>query len=306
MSDRTLRQLVGALALAVAIWVVSIVLSGASGGGGIGASGEIASVFDDVDGPSLTGMVISGPDGTVRLSSEGEAWTVNGFRADPRAITTLRSAVTAATVGELVAANPDNHGRMGVDEASALRVTFSTDAAERSILVGRSGRRFQTSYVRAPGADGVYLLEGRLGSEVRKDVDAWRDKSMFAVDTAAVARISVSGDRAYTLVRGDSAWVFENGAGAEASLVRGMLAELAGFAATGFYAETDSVSALPPEYTARALDASGATLIEITVGRGEADRWARISSDDYLYRVSAFRAERLAPDEEMLLGQIER
>lgn len=304
MSDRALKQLVGALAVAVGIWLVTMVFSGGSGAsGGIGASGEIAAFFDDVTGPALKSVEIEGPDGSVVLSrGEADAWTVNGYRAEQAAVTTFLSAVTATTVGELVAANPANHARMGVDDDSAIHATFVTERGERTLLVGQSGRRFQTEYVRTPGADEVYLMEGRLGSELRKDEAAWRDRTMASIDSTSVSRIVVSGDRSYTLVRGDSTWLLEDGGEVEASPANGILAELASLEATGFYAEGDSVAGLPAAYTVQALDESGTVLAEVTIGSGEGDRWGRVATDDYLYRVSAFRAERLAPERSMLVG----
>jgi hypothetical protein len=300
MSDRTLKQLVGALTVAVGVWLISSLLS--SGAGGIAASGEIASLFDDLDGPSLTAVRIEGAAGSVDLERGPDGWTANGYRTSQSAVTTFLSAVTAASIGDLVAANPSNHERMGVDEGSALHVIFTTESGSRSVLLGQSGRRFQTSYVRTPGADEVYLLEGRLGSELRKDESAWRDLTMATVDTVAVARIVVSGDRDYTLVRGDTAWTLEGGAAVEPSTVNGILAELSNLAATGFYAESDSVAQLPLAFTAEALAADGSILAEVTIGAGERDRWGRVASDDYLYRVSAFRAERLGPERSALLG----
>lgn len=300
MSEQALKRLVGALAVAIGIWLITMVFS--EGSGSIAASGEIASVFDEVDGPSLTSVEIDGRQGLVRLVRGDDGWTVNGYRADQSGVTTFLSAVTATTVGELIATNPSNHERMGVDEESAVRVTFTTEDGDRTVLIGDSGRRFQTEYVRTPGADEVHLLEGRLGSEVRKDETAWRDRTMATIDSTAVERIVVTGDPTYTLTRADSTWTLEDGSAVEASAVNGILAELSSLVATGFFVESDSIAQLPAAYTAQALDAAGSVLAEVTIGSGDADRWGRVATDDYLYRVSAFRAARLAPEPSMLVG----
>jgi len=55
MSERTLKQLVGALFLVVAMWAIATLLSG--GGGGVpSAAGEIAAVFDGVSEATVTGL----------------------------------------------------------------------------------------------------------------------------------------------------------------------------------------------------------------------------------------------------------
>ena len=67
MSERTLKQLVGALILVVAMWAIVTLLSG--GGGGVpSATGEIAAVLDGVSEASVTEVRISNASGQVVLA----------------------------------------------------------------------------------------------------------------------------------------------------------------------------------------------------------------------------------------------
>lgn len=303
MTDQGLKKLVGALAVLVGLWGITALLGG-PGQGSIGASGEIASFFDDVDGPSLVGVSVVGPAGTLELERQESGWTVNGFRADEATVARFLVAVTTARVGELTATNPDNHERMGVSEARASRVTFLTGGGTSELLLGDSGRRFQTSYIRLPDEDAVYLLEGDLGPQLRQRPDDWRNRTMAQVDTATVARLVIERqDGAYTLERGDGPWSFQEGGATTGMTVSNILGELANLQATGFYTESDSVARLPRASTTRAFDASGALLSEIVVGDGETDRWARTVGDDALYRLSSFRAGRLAPSRAEVAGE---
>ncbi len=297
MTERTLKLLVGALAVAIALWLITELMSG--GSGSIGASGEAAVFFQDIDAESLEAVHMVRSDTTVSLEREGGAWTVNGFPADSGAVSRFLDALSELEIGELMAANPANHARMGVTEDSAVAVDFVVGGEARTLLVGDAGRRFGTSYVRMPGQDEVHLLEGDLRSHVRRGLDQWRSRTMAAVDSAAVARIEVEKDGdAYTLVRGDSAWTFESGDSVRATTVQGILAELAGMVASGFVAEGDSIGALPRSSTTRAYGTGGDLLVEVTVGAGTGERWARSSTDEYVYRVSTFRADRVAPPRE--------
>lgn len=297
MTERTLKRLVGALAVAVVLWIIAELVSG--GSGSIGASGEIAGFFDDVDAESLEAVRIERADSTVELERAGERWTVNGFPADSGAVARLLQTIPELEIGDLTATNPANHARMGVSEDSAAAVDLVFDGEARTLLVGDAGRRFGTSYVRLPGADDVYLLEGDLRSHVQRGVEQWRNRVMVSIDSAAVARVEVEKDGdAYTLVRGDSVWTFESGDSVQASAVRGILAELSRLVATGFVAEGDSIAGLPTSSTTRAYSGGGEMLAEITVGEGTGERWARTASDEYLYRVSSFRADRVAPPRE--------
>jgi len=311
MSERGLKQLVGALSIAIGVWLITVVFSG--GSGSIGASREMSGFFDGVDAESLTSLVMVGEEGTVTLAREGggavplrgaEAWTVNGYRADPVSVSRLLDVFGQVEVGDLIASNPSNHERMGVSSDRAVTVTFVTGGSERSLIVGDNGRRFGTAYVRLPGADEVYLLEGDLGAQVRRDEASWRDRTMAAIDSAGVSRIVVERpEGAYTLARGDSAWTVEGSGSAAAVAVTGILAELSTLVATGFLADSDSIALLDRESVTRAFDESGAMLAEITIGSGEGNRWARTNTDDYLYQVSSFRADRVAPSREDVAGE---
>lgn len=297
MSERTLKQLVGALTVVVGVWIVGTLFSG--GSGSIAASGSISNVFDGLDGVSLQSMRMVNEGSSVELTRSGDGWTANGFPADPAAVSRLLDILPDLEIGDLTASNPDNHDRMGVSVESAVTVTFTVGGDERALLVGKSGRRFGTAYVRLPGEDDVYLLDGDLRAQLTRDLDSWRDRTMVRIDSAAVARIVVQrGTRSYALERGDTAWTFADGGPAQAPVVNGILAELSALVATGFLADTDSIAELDLEMTTTALSASGEVLAEIRLGSGDGDRWGRTLTDDYLYRVTSFRAGRVAPAQE--------
>ena len=186
MSERALKQLVGALAVAVLVWGVATLLQGGSGSGSIQASGRIAGFFDGMGPASVTEIRIDhqGETGTLRSADAG--WTANGYAGDEEAIDGLLSTLGGAVVGDLTATNPENHARMGVAADSAYTLTVVTGADERTLLVGKSGRRFGTAYVRLPDEDEVYLLDGDLRAQLGRDADAWRDRTIVAIDTALV------------------------------------------------------------------------------------------------------------------------
>jgi hypothetical protein len=299
MSDRVLKQLVGALAVVVAIWAVTSLFSNDSGS--IAASGEITEFFDGLDAQTVSVVRIDGPDGVAELVRTSDGWTSNGFRADRNAITELIGVVEGAQIGELVATNPSNHDRMGVSADSAITVVFEGDGEPRTILIGKRGRAFATSYVRLPGEDEVFLLDGDLQAQVIRRLESWRDRTMIALDTSIVSTLTVErGGAEYTVRRADDAWTLEDGGVADQRAVDAVLSELSGLVATGFLAEGDSISSFEPEGVLRAYSESGDELAEVSMGSGSGDRWARTTADDYIYRVSSFRIGRVLPTREDL------
>lgn len=294
MSDVTLKRLVGALAIAIAVWAVAALLS--RGGGSIGASGGIAEVFADLDRESITRVHVTTPDGTMELRRDDETWHANGFEADTSTIGRLLAAIATTEVGDLAAANPSNHARMGVSADSAVTLELEVDGVTRTVLIGDQGSRFETAYARLPNEDEVYVLEGDLRVQLRRPLDDWRNKNIAVVDTSVVARIEIARDGdAYALVRGDSVWTLDGGGEADATQVRNVLTELSTVLAAGFLEEGDSLASLPEGGSNVAYSAEGDVLSDITFGSGEGERWARAEGDSVVYRLSTFRVGRLAP-----------
>jgi hypothetical protein len=296
-----LKGLVGALAVAFGLWLVVTFVSG--GSGSIAAPGDVAGFFDGAEGDAIRAVRIGRADEPIDLQRGDGGWSVSGFPADSGAVTRLLDGIEQASIGDLVAANPENHRRMGVAADSTTTLEIDVDGEVRELYVGDTGPRFGTAFARLPGDDEVYLLEGDLRALLGRSLDQWRDRTMVAIDSSAVTRIEVDrqGD-AYTLLRGDSAWSLASGGEAAATAVDGVLAELSRLVASGFVADTDSIASLGESSTTRAFDDAGALLAEVTIGQGETDRWARTSSNEYLYRVSAFRADRVAPPRQNVEG----
>ncbi len=304
MSRKTLRLMVQALVLLIVVWAGVTFFSNREAATAP-ASGALAELFQGVTPETVSAVKIRPPRGSeVALERQGAgAWTVNGLPADSSEIARLLDGLEGAAIGDLVATNPENHARMGVAGDSAWRVELDVDGATRTVLLGSAGSRYGTTYVRAPGEDPVYLMTGNVRSLLTRGADAWRNKRVAAVDTAAVARIEVAaGDDAYRLQRQDSTWTLEGGGKADAATVRSLLGELASARASGFVAPGDSLAQVPARDRVLALSATGDTLAALTVGGEGGDRWVRARGDETLYRLQSYRADRLAPAEDKVTG----
>jgi hypothetical protein len=303
MSESTLKKLVGALAIVALLWVVATLLT--RGGGSLDVPSDLAATFDGVSDSTTDAVRFIGPDGTVELTRDGEAWHVNGFQADSGNVARFFTSVAEATVGDLLATNPANHERMGVAGDSARTLEIDVDGEIRSLLVGGEGPRFSTAYVRLPEQDEVYLLEGGLRPHLTRRLDDWRNRKMLAIDTSQVVRLEVERDGdSFTLVRGDSAWTFADGSPTVARQVTNVLEQLAGsLVASGFVPDGDSIAALPQDGEAVAYSDAGNVLARVTFGSGTGDRWAMTAGDSIRYRIASFRANLIAPTRELTTPQ---
>jgi len=300
MSERTLKQLVGALVVVVTLWAIVTLLSG--GGGGVpGAAGEIAAVFDGVSEEAAIEVRMSNASGEVVLTGGAGAWTVNDLLTDSGTVARFWSVLTGLEVGALVASNPANHARMGVDDDGGATLEIDVGGETRVVVVGDQGPRFGTSYVRLPGQDEVYVANRDLRSHVQRELADWQNRVLVRIDTSAVARVEIERDGAsYVLVRGDSLWTFEGGAETNSNTAQGVVSELANLVAAGILVEADSLAQSERGGGTVAFDVDGNVLAQLTIGTGTSERWVRVTGDNVIYRLASFRIDRITPTRERM------
>ncbi len=302
MSEKGLKSLLILVVVLLGVWLVISFLP--RGGGIRGAQGDLGIFFQGVtaEGVSEVRFQEPGVDGSVRLRRTGGDWQVNGYRADSGAVARFWETVAEARIGDLVGANPTNHGRMGVTGDSAWTFEVELSGEMRTLMVGKSGSRYGTAYVRLPDENEVYLLEGNLRPTVTRNLDDWRNKRVVDLDTAQVQRIEFEREGTpFVLERSDTLWALEGGGLAEKTPVRNLLSELARLEATGFYSETDTLS--ESGGWVRVLGMAGDTMASLELGSGEGDRWIRAAGDSVTYRLTSWRVGRLLPALEELEGE---
>jgi hypothetical protein len=303
VSEKGLKLLAVTVGVLCLVWVAVNFLP-RGGGGGRASSGALSGFFLGVTPESVTSVRFQAPgdEGDVELTRTAGRWTVNSFSADSGSVARFWEGMADATVGDRVGSNPANHPRLGVSSDSAWTLQVETSEGTRSVLVGKSGSRYGTAYIRLPDENDVYLLEAGLRPLITRTLDDWRDKRVARVDTAAVQRIELNREGSnVVLERADTLWVLEDGGEADGTTVRSLLGEMARMDATGFYAPQDSLSSLGG--SVRALDTAGDTLFFLEVGSGEGDRWARVEGDSIVYRIPSWRVSRILPEVAGLRGE---
>ena len=308
MSDRFLKYLVSALALLVVAWLAARFIAGL-GGTGEGAPFELASLSD----AEIDSVVIASPEGTVHLVA-GDEWTVNGYDATAEAGATLTRALGQAAIGNLVGRNPENHERLGVDGAAGRTVTvYPSDAAPVSFIVGEQAQVLNQSYVRRPGEDEVYTLQGSLVTLVSRGPDDWRDKTILGAAREDIQRLEYDySDESFALELTPEGWTIEpSGATADPSFVNGTLSQLAGLRAIGF--APDSVistlgwDSLTSEL--RVLGPGGFVLGDLMFKKREEEQgvgyYIRRAGSPVVYTLSTFSGDQILKRESAFIGETE-
>lgn len=296
MSEQTLRRILITVGVVVAAYGATVLLGGGDGGGD---AGPVARALETVASADLDSVHVRPPADdsvTVRLVRGERGWTVNGHPADSARTADLGRHLSGGDGPDLASRNPANHARLGVDSAGARRLTFYPREGEKlDLLVGNRGPYGGSVYARVPGSPETYLVEGSLGSIVRRTPDEWRDPTIVAVDTGRLARLRVRrGEAAYTLRRADDGWRIGGGR-ADSVRLRRVLSGLADLEGDGF--APDTVTLAPPDRRIVAVAASGDTLATVRLVQREPGNrfYAAEGEGGPVHTLSGWKADRVAP-----------
>ncbi|MFH1419911.1 MAG: DUF4340 domain-containing protein [Planctomycetota bacterium] len=89
-----------------------------------------------------------------------------------------------------------------------LKIVKLTDTEDNACVVkiGSLQKLSKKTYVQLEGDEAVYLIDADLNGEMRKGLSDYRGKLVAGIDQAEAARISVTGECQYTLVKTDGKW----------------------------------------------------------------------------------------------------
>ena len=297
MSEANLRRVLGLVAI-LAVGYGGVLLLGDGGGAGEPV-GPVPDALRRAAGSGLDSARIVGGGDTVLLRRGVDGWRVNGHRAEATEVGSLRRALEPDAPPELASRNPENHPSMGVDSAGARRLVLWTgEAGAVELLVGDRGPYASSAYARVPGTAPVHLVRGELGSLARQGPEAWRDRTVVAVDTARAGAVVVERpDTTYRLERTSGAWRIGS-APADPGGIRDLLGLLAGLEATGFAPDTAGEASPDRRVLVLGREATD-TLASLRLFRtGPEDRPRdRVVAEgrEAVFELPGSRADRLAP-----------
>ena len=306
MSKNVLQRLVIALAGLLVLYGI-IRLAGGRGPELSAGALELTAELEGIDERTLESATFSGPNQEIEVTRTSGDWLVNGFESDSAAVARIFTALSEVEVGSLAATNPDNHERLGVAGHEAWMLEFRLRGGQnRMLALGQVGTAFQTAYARLPGSDEVYTVRGDLRGAFTRTLSDWRDKLIARVDVESIATVEVERDGEVIVVeRDDTGWALaESGAVPDSASVANILDELDELRAIGFAEEG---SGFPTEDVRRmvAMAESGDTLLALEMAPVDAEYWVRAEGNDTLYRLASFRATRIVPEPNRLLGRDE-
>ena len=148
----------------------------------------------------------------VDFEKAGEGWKVidrgKSYPTEKGTVEQLANLAHALSVGEIISSNPEKQMLFQVDTISGSTVTFYRDGNPlATMIVGKMGADYQTTYVRKPDSKDVYWAKGNFARLLNRPASGYRDKTLITVDTTQIAAMNFkSKDVDYRIGRQDSLW----------------------------------------------------------------------------------------------------
>lgn len=233
------------------IFVSLLVITGLVKWTGTSSSSEaFRSNLVEVDTAQVNRIEIEAPtqNRQISLQRDGNSWQVSGssaqdsYPADANSIKRAIERLNELSIQAVATRDPQKYTRFKVDSTGTTVSLYNHENLLSSLIVGAPqiiSRREYNNYVRPPGEEAVYSVEGLLSSMFSKDVEGWRDKVVWDIDESQISRIDFlfPADSSYSIERAENrSWV-SNGDTLSTSSVSQITSKLSNLRASGFVNE---------------------------------------------------------------------
>ena len=191
-------------------------------------------------------VTITTPVGSeARLEKTNDIWQIEREDAFVPKLNQLWTASTDIDGAQLVARNPANHARMGVQEGQGINVAFWLgEFKQEEFIVGKWAEDVRLCYLRKPARAEVYAIPCPFGNIFDSNADGWRNPVIASIPRDAIESIEFEyPGQDFVLRRVERGWAAETADTSEPAnvfAVNAVLGTLEGFIAAGFAPESET------------------------------------------------------------------
>lgn len=156
---------------------------------------------------------VTGPEnGSFVLSRSESGWTVETgktrYPAATDAVEKLLDAVAEMKAETVVSRNPKNFSSFEVDEKTGISVSVLDKSKNTlaSLVMGKSGPDLFSTYVRNTASNRVVLCPGMLKTDFGRDLNGWRDKTVYDFNGSDIIEYRVTDNDTLHLKKENNAW----------------------------------------------------------------------------------------------------
>ncbi len=147
----------------------------------------------DVSAKTVSAIEISNSSGSVQLKKEGDAWKVNGKKADTAKVNSLLSSLLPEIAPEQIAQTDKRHKELELTDDTATQIKLDN---KLTLLTGKTAG--SGIYTRFDNDPAVYLLKNN--PSVTSTVSEWYDKTILAFDQTKATKITFREGNSITIL----------------------------------------------------------------------------------------------------------
>ena len=196
----------------------------------------------------IDAVTIDSPSGQQsKLEKVNDVWLIGREEAFAPKLTQLWAATLDIDGAQLIAQNPANHARMGVEEGQGVNVAFWLgEFKQEEFIVGDWTQQVRLCYLRKPARNEVYAVPCPYGNIFDADADGWRNPVVARIPRATVQSVEFAyPDEEFLIRREGQRWVVEEDDAVEPAdvfAVNAVLGTLEALIASGFAPESETQS----------------------------------------------------------------
>ncbi|MHB9030822.1 MAG: DUF4340 domain-containing protein, partial [Candidatus Latescibacterota bacterium] len=168
--------------------------------------------------PDIDKLEITNPKGEyVTLEKQNEIWNITkpfSYKASVEVMQQVMEGLQNTLVDGIVSTSPDAQKQFGVEDSTAINLkAYSDGKVVLDALIGRFTPELSHTYVRMRDSKDITLWRGIFSRTVNREVDEWRDRTIFSFNEGDVTSIKAAdGKNTRQLTLADSTWTYtENG-----------------------------------------------------------------------------------------------
>ncbi len=274
----------------------------------------------EVDKETLTGLEITRPEqAPIVLEKRGDTWWVTSpveAEADENTVNTALNRISELKATGVVATKAENHARLEVDDAQAIRVIAkSMGAPALDVRIGKYAGG--NTMARFDGGQEVYGLNGSIKYVFDRELKAWRNRKISDYKPARVQAVSFDSEGGqFSFEKEGDEWKQvapkKKIKKLDAKKVKGLVSSAARLTATDFAGpEVDAAKAgldkptgtitlvIGPDENSKTETETETETVVLRIGTAaekDTELYLQRDGDDTIYVVSKYLADRLRPD----------
>jgi len=176
-------------------------------------------VLPKVEIDSLDKIEVTEGEESFTVEKRGEEWLITApaeYKTDETWKTTVVDKLEGLEVTRLASEKKEKHAGFEVDDKGTRVKAFAAGREVLSLIIGKITPDYQSTFVRTPDSEKVYVVDGAIAGSFKKGVKEWRNKYIINVDQNSLNELSLkTGETEIKFTRSEGAPAAEAPAPAE-------------------------------------------------------------------------------------------